>query len=103
MLGDVNADGHVDISDALIIASYSVDPTNPNLPAGIAEGVEPEVPTYAVSGFVRNRAGEALQGAQIWLGPLTTVTDFTSLFSPARSRHRRSSWNWLHTINTRGC
>jgi len=74
-LGDVNADGRVDISDALIIASYSVDPTNPNLPAGIAEGVEPEVPTYAVSGFVRNRAGEALQGAQIWLGPLTTVTD----------------------------
>ena len=74
-LGDVNADGRVDISDALIIASYSVDPTNPNLPGGIAEGVEPELSTYAVSGFVRNRAGEALQSAQVWLGPLTTVTD----------------------------
>ena len=74
-LGDVNADGRADISDALIIASYSVDPTNPNLPSGIAEGVEPELTTYAVSGFVRNRAGEVLQGAQVWLGPLTTVTD----------------------------
>ena len=74
-LGDVNGDGRVDISDALIIATYSVDPTNPHLPAQIGEVLEPEVATFAVSGFVRNRAGETLQGAQVRLGPLATVTD----------------------------
>ncbi len=74
-LGDVNGDGRIDISDALIIATFSVDPSNPHLPEQIGDVLVPEVPTYTFSGFVRNRAGEALQGAQVRLGPLATVTD----------------------------
>ena len=38
-LGDVNRDGLIDITDAYLIATYSVNPTDPSLPAGIGTPV----------------------------------------------------------------
>ncbi len=38
-LGDVNRDGRIDITDAYLIATYSVNPTDPSLPAGIGTPV----------------------------------------------------------------
>ena len=38
-LGDVNADGRVDLTDAWLIAAYLNDPADPSLPAGIGEPV----------------------------------------------------------------
>ena len=40
-LGDVDADGQVDLSDAWHIAVYLNDPSDPGLPAGIGEPVDP--------------------------------------------------------------
>jgi uncharacterized protein (TIGR02145 family) len=39
-LGDVNRDGRINIVDALMIATYGVDPTNPSLPPGIGQPVD---------------------------------------------------------------
>ena len=38
-LGDVNRDGRIDITDAYLIATYSVNPTDPSLPPGIGTPV----------------------------------------------------------------
>ena len=38
-LGDVNRDGRIDITDAYLIATYSVNPTDPSLPTGIGTPV----------------------------------------------------------------
>ena len=38
-LGDVNRDGRIDITDAYLIATYSVNPTDPSLLAGIGTPV----------------------------------------------------------------
>ena len=38
-LGDVNRDGRIDITDAYLIATYSVNPTDPSLPEGIGTPV----------------------------------------------------------------
>ena len=38
-LGDVNRDGHIDITDAYLIATYSVNPTDPSLPPRIGTPV----------------------------------------------------------------
>ena len=40
-LGDVDADGQVDLTDAWLIAVYLNDPSDPSLPAGIGEPVGP--------------------------------------------------------------
>ena len=37
-LGDVNADGRIDSTDAYLIAGWLTDPSDPTLPAGIGEG-----------------------------------------------------------------
>ena len=36
-LGDVNADGRIDFSDAYLIARWLNDPSDPTVPAGIGE------------------------------------------------------------------
>ena len=74
-LGDANGDGRIDISDALMIATFGVDPENPNLPSGLGVSVVPPAPVFTLSGVVRNRAGETIQGAFVRLGDLLAVTD----------------------------
>ena len=36
-LGDVNGDGQVDLADAVLLATYSVNPSDPSLPPGSAK------------------------------------------------------------------
>ena len=36
-LGDVNGDGQVDLADAVLLATYSVNPSDPSLPPGIGQ------------------------------------------------------------------
>ena len=39
VLGDVDADGDIDFTDAYLIGTYSVNPSDPTLPPGIGDDI----------------------------------------------------------------
>ena len=80
-LGDVDADGQVDLTDAWLIAAYLNDPSDPALPAGIGEPVgpaaslspDPSTVTFADDGAWHRftvEAGEPVEVVATRRGPL---------------------------------
>ncbi len=80
-LGDVNADGRVDLSDVWVIAAYLNDPTDPTLPAGIAQSVgpaaslspDPATVTFADNGAWHRFSVEAREPVSVVVNPAETT------------------------------